>query len=267
MKPRLIVSRQMPTAVGERIRAEFDCPYPDGLDMDVPTALQMLRETNADALLLTSHLKLTAEVIAEIPSHVKIAATCSVGFDHIDVAAAKARGLPVTNTPEVLNECTADLAFMLILGACRRAHEYEAIMRKGWRTKYGLGDMLGLQVSGRTLGILGMGRIGRAVAQRARGFGMKILYCNKTRLPPELEQGATYYSDFRAMLPHSQILSLHAPGGATTNNIMNAETFALLPRGAVFVNASRGALVDEGALVAALESGHLFSAGLDVFHN
>jgi lactate dehydrogenase-like 2-hydroxyacid dehydrogenase len=267
MKPRLLLARRVPPAVVDRARASFDAIVAEERDFSPDEVIAQLAEHRADALVISSTLKLDAATIARIPDHVKIAATVSVGYDHIDVPAARARGLIVTNTPDVLTDCTADLAMLLMLGACRRGYEYEAIMRKGWRTKYGLGDMLGLQVSGRTLGILGMGRIGRAVAQRARGFGMKILYCNKTRLPPELEQGATYYSDFRAMLPHSQILSLHAPGGATTNKIMNTETFALLPRGAVFVNASRGALVDESALVAALESGHLFAAGLDVFHN
>ena len=127
--------------------------------------------------------------------------------------------------------------------------------------------MLGLQVSGRTLGILGMGRIGRAVAQRARAFGMTVIYSNRSQSPPELEQGARYYPDFRSMLPHCQVLSLHAPAGAATDNIMNRETFALLPKGAVFINTARGALVDEDALYEALTSGHLFAAGLDVFRN
>lgn len=267
MKPRLIVSRQMPTAVGARIRAEFECPFPDGVDMDSDTVLRLLAETQADALLLTSHLKLNAALIAALPKHVRIAATCSVGYDHIDVPAAKAAGLPVTNTPDVLNECTADLAFMLLLNAFRRGHEYDAIMRAGWRQGFGMGEMLGLRVWGKTLGILGMGGIGRAVAARARGFGMKVLYCNRSRLPPDLEQGATYFSDLRAMLPHCDAITLHAPSGPETTAIMNTETFALLPRNAVFVNAARGTLVNEAALVEALSSGHLFAAGLDVFHN
>jgi lactate dehydrogenase-like 2-hydroxyacid dehydrogenase len=267
MKPRLIVSRQMPEAVAARIRAEFDCPYPDGRDMTAEEVSRLLDETKADALLLTSHLKLTPEIIARIPGHVRIAATCSVGYEHIDVAAARARGLPVTNTPDVLTECTADLTFLLILGASRRAHEYEAIMRAGWRRGYGLGEMLGTRVWGKRLGILGLGRIGQAVAARARGFGMKVLYCNQHRLPPEREHGAAYFSDFRDMLPHCDVLSLHAPAGPATSGIMNAETFSLLPKGAVFVNAARGGLVDEEALLAALTSGHLFAAGLDVFHN
>jgi lactate dehydrogenase-like 2-hydroxyacid dehydrogenase len=140
-------------------------------------------------------------------------------------------------------------------------------MREGWRHGYGLGEMMGLRVWGKTLGILGLGRIGQAVAQRARGFGMKVIYSAPRRVASELEQGAEYYPDFRAMLPHCDILSIHAPGGDATAGIMNAETFALLPKGAVFVNASRGGLVDEDALIAALKSGHLFAAGLDVFRN
>jgi hydroxypyruvate reductase len=267
MKPRLIVSRQMPRAVGERIRDEFDCPVPQGEDLDTATALRLLAETRADALLFTSHLKLTAEVIAALPAHVRVAATCSVGFDHIDLAAAKARGLPVTNTPEVLNECTADLAFMLLLNACRRGAEYAAVMRRGWRQGFGMGEMLGVRAWGKTLGILGMGGIGRAMAARARGFGMRVLYCNRSRLPPELEQGATYHADFEAMLPHCDILSLHAPSGPATAGIMNARRFGLMKPGAVFVNAARGALVVEDALIEALRSGRLFAAGLDVFHN
>ena len=267
MKPRLIVSRQMPEQVAARIRAEFDCPWPEGRDMDGEEVLRTLAETKADALLLTSHLKLNADLIARLPAHVRIAATCSVGFEHIDVPAARARALPVTNTPDVLTDCTADLTMLLILGACRRAHEYEAIMRAGWRRGYGLGEMLGVQVTGKRLGIVGLGRIGQAVAQRARGFGMRILYSNPRRLPPEAEQGATWFADLKQMLPQCDILSLHARGGPATENLMNAETFALLPKGAVFVNASRGSLVDEDALVAALQSGHLFAAGLDVYRN
>ena len=154
---------------------------------------------------------------------------------------------------------------MLILCACRRASEYERIMRQGWRKGFGLPDMLGLRPSGRTLGIIGMGRIGRAVAQRARGFGMRVLYSNRSRLPPGLEEGAEYHADWRAMLPRCQILSLHLPGGPGSDGMMDRGAFALLPPGAVFVNAARGALVDEDALVEALASGRLFAAGLDVF--
>jgi len=156
---------------------------------------------------------------------------------------------------------------MLMLNASRRAYEYDKIMRDGWRIGYGLGEMMGKRVWGKTLGLLGFGRIGQAVARRAQGFGMKVLYSSPNRKSAAEEQGAEYVADFRAMLPRCDILSLHAPGGAATNNIMNAETFALLPKGAVFVNAARGTLVDEDALIAALQSGRLYAAGLDVFRN
>ena len=267
MKPRLIVSRQIPPDVAARIAAEYDCPWPEGRDMDADTVIRALVDHKADALMLTSHLKFPKDVIDRIPAHVKIAATCSVGTDHIDIPAAKARGLPMTNTPDVLTECTADMAFMLMLNASRRAYEYDKVMREGWRIHYGLGELMGKRVWGKTLGLVGFGRIGQAMARRARGFGMKILYSSPTQKPAHEEQGATYFADFHQMLPHCDILSLHAPGGAGTANIMNAETFAKLPKGAVFVNASRGGLVDESALIDALKSGHLYGAGLDVFRN
>jgi lactate dehydrogenase-like 2-hydroxyacid dehydrogenase len=262
MKPRLVISPLVPPAVAARADAVFEPFYAEGR---AEAALEALHRLQAPALFLTSSLKLTAEVIAKLPDSLKIAATCSVGFDHIDVPAAQARGIMVTNTPEVLTDCTADLTFLLILAACRRAHEYEAIMRSGWRKGFGLGDMLGTRASGKTLGIVGFGRIGRAVAQRARGFGMRVLYHDSKRIAPDLEQGAEHFADLRAMLPHCQILSLHAPGGKATDRMMNAETFSLLPRGAIFVNAARGTLVDEDALIAALNSGQLAGAGLDVY--
>jgi lactate dehydrogenase-like 2-hydroxyacid dehydrogenase len=257
----------MPPDVQARLAAEFNAPHPGDRDLDTEATLAALVATGAEALLFSSHLKLDAGFIGRLPAGVRIAATSSAGYDHVDVDAARARGLIVTNTPDVLTDCTADLTMLLILAACRRAQEYGAIMHAGWRKGFGLGDMLGVRVSGRTLGIIGMGRIGRAVAQRARGFGMTILYSGPRRLPPDLEQGATYYAEFREMLPHCQVLSLNAPGGPATAGLMDAAAFAALPQGAVFVNASRGSLVDEAALLAALDSGHLFAAGLDVFHN
>ncbi len=267
MKHRIVVSRPVPAPVTERARTEFDATLAEDRDMGPDAVLQALADHDAEGLFLSSNLKLDAAMVAALPAHVKVAATCSVGYDHIDVAAAKARGLVVTNTPEVLTDCTADLAFLLLLNACRRAGEYGAIIREGWGRSFGMHEMLGIRASGKTLGIVGMGRIGRAMAQRAGGFGMTVLYTDTQRLPPELEQGATYYPDLRAMLPHCEILSVHAPGGAATDKMMNAETFGLLPKGAVFVNAARGGLVDEDALIDALKSGHLFAAGLDVFRS
>ncbi len=264
-KPRLLVARPVPEAVTDRARTEFDAILSDSRDMTPDDVIAALSDHQAEALFLSSNLKLNAGLIARLPASVRVAATCSVGFDHIDVPAAKARGLIVTNTPEVLTDCTADMAFMLLLCACRRATEYAGIMREGWRRSFGMRDMLGTQASGKTLGIVGFGRIGRAVAQRARGFNMRVLYTDMGRAAPELEQGAEFVPNLRDLLPRCQILSLHAPGGGATDRLMNAETIALLPRGAVLVNAARGSLVDEDALVDALQSHHLFAAGLDVF--
>lgn len=264
--PRIVVARRITEAAAARARRDFDALMAEH-DMDAAETVAAAASHQAEAILIGGSAKLDAAAIAQLPAHVRLIANSSVGYDHMDAAAAKARGILVTNTPDVLTDCTADLAFMLLLGACRRAHEYDALMRAGWRKKLGLPDMLGVKPSGKTLGLVGMGRIGRAMAQRARGFGMTVLYHNRNRLSAELEQGARYFADLREMLPHCQILSLHLPGGAASGTIMTRETFALLPRGAVFVNTARGSLVDEEALLEALTSGRLFAAGLDVFRS
>lgn len=221
----------------------------------------------AQAIVFANTLLLDAAAISGLPSSIQVGATCSVGFDHIDIQAARSRGIVMTNTPGVLDECTADYAMMLLLAAARRGVEYDRIMRQGWRYRIGQGDLLGVRVTGKRVGILGMGRIGRAFAQRARGFDMKVLYHGRHRLPPELEQGAEYYADFHQMLPHCDFLSVHAPGGAATDKMIDARALSRLPDGAVLVNVARGSLVDEDALLDALTSGKLFAAGLDVFRD
>jgi lactate dehydrogenase-like 2-hydroxyacid dehydrogenase len=265
VQPRIVVVSPVPDAVAERASTEFGAVLSQDRNMTAEDLLTSVRNHPIDGVFLTSRLKLDAQTVAALPDRVRIIATCSVGYDHIDLAACKARGLTVTNTPEVLTDATADLAFMLLLCAARRAAEYHAIMKRGWGEKFGLNHMLGVQVSGKRLGIIGMGRIGRAVAQRARGFGMRVLYHDVYRVSSELEQGAEFYSDLRQILPHCDFVTLHAPGG--TGTILNRETIGLLPRGAVLVNAARGDLVDEDALVDALRSGQLFAAGLDVFRS
>ena len=230
-------------------------------DMVAAEVIEACRAHGIEAILTGKKAAYTADDIARLPASVRIIANPSAGYDPTD--AARARGVVVTNAPDGLTDCTADSTMPLILAACRRAAEYEAIMRSGWRCSFGLPDMLGMKVGGSRLGIVGMGRIGRAVAHRACAFGMTILYHNRTRLPPELEQGAAYHASLEDMLPHSDILSLNLPGGSGT--LMTVDAFALLPRGAVVVNAARGSLVDEEALIAALQSGQLFAAGLDVF--
>ena len=266
MKRRLILACLTTADVIARAKADFDAVVVEGpSDMTLDEVTRAAAAHRAEAILFTNSLRLDAAAIAGLPETVKVGATSSVGYDHIDVPAAKARGLMITNTPGVLDECTADFGMMLMLAAARRGIEYDRIMRNGWRYRIGQGDLLGVRVTGKRVGILGMGRIGRAFAQRARGFDMKIMYHARTRLPPELEQGAEYFADFHAMLPHCDFLSIHAPGGPATDKMMGAEAFSLLPQGAVLVNAARGTVIDEDALYDALTSGKLFAAGLDVF--
>jgi lactate dehydrogenase-like 2-hydroxyacid dehydrogenase len=264
-KHRLVVARPVPDRVTERARAEFDAVLSEDRDRAPDEVVAMLDRHQAEALFFSSNLKLDRDLIARLPDTVRVAATCSVGYDHIDVDAARARGLVVTNTPDVLTDCTADLAFMLVLNACRRGWEHVEIMRGGWRRSFGMHELLGMQVSGKTLGVVGFGRIGRAVARRAHGFNMPVLYTDVRRADPALEEGATFVPTLDALLPRAHIVTLHAPGGAATDKLMNARTLALMPPGSVLVNAARGSLVDEDALIEALRSGHLRAAGLDVF--
>ena len=260
---RVLIARRVPDAVAERARREFGATLVDA-DLDAETVLRLVAEAGTEAVFAGPKIRLTAEHAGRLPSSLRIIANSSVGTDHMDVAALCAAGVAVTNTPDVLTDCTADLAFLLILAACRRASDYAAIMRDGWRRGLGMPDMLGKRPSGATLGIVGMGRIGRAVARRARGFDMTVLYSNRTRLAPELEGDAEFVAALTDMLPRCDILSLHLPGGPGPA-LMTRELFAALPRGAVFVNTARGSVVDEDALIDALKSGHLFAAGLDVF--
>lgn len=260
----LVVARHVPAPVAERARRDFNAIVADE-DWDVPTVIDLCRKHGNPAVLIGQKSGFQAADIEKLPETLRVIVNPSAGYDHLDVEAARKRGIIVTNAPDAMTDCTADLTFLLILGACRRASEYEAIMRAGWRKPFGLTDMLGKQVHGRTLGIVGMGRIGRAVARRAQGFDMTVLYHNRSRLPAELEMGAGYVADFKDLLPRADILSLNLP--ATGQTLMTRDAFALMKKGAVFVNAARGGLVDEDALIEALETGPLFAAGLDVFRN
>jgi lactate dehydrogenase-like 2-hydroxyacid dehydrogenase len=265
-KPRLVLGCLTTTGVVARARADFDAVVAEGpADMTVAEITRAVAAHQAEAIVFTNTLPLDAAAIAALPATVRAGATISVGYDHIDVIAARARGLMVTNTPGVLDECTADHAMMMLLAAARRGAEYDRIMREGWRYRIGQGELLGVRVTGKRVGILGMGRIGRAFAQRARGFDMKVLYHARHRLTPDLERGAAYFASFHDMLPQCDFLSIHAPGGAATDRMIDAGALSLLPDNAVLVNVARGSLIDEDALYDALTSGKLFAAGLDVF--
>ncbi len=219
----------------------------------------------ADALFFNPPLQLDGEFFRRLPGSVKVIATFSVGYDHIDLRAAAERGIPIANTPGVLTDATADLTMLLLLGASRRAWESQQLLRTGAWAKSSAGPLLGWQPTGKVLGIYGMGRIGQAVARRARAFGMKIHYSNRRALPAELAGDAVYHADARDLLRVSEFLSLQAPHTAETHHFLNAEAIALLPAGAIVVNAARGGLVEDEALIAALRTGRVAAAGLDVF--
>lgn len=263
-KPTIHVYKRLPatveTALTERYRTTF------GEDETLYTASEILaRAEGCDALVVTLLEKLTADVIAWLPKTVRMVATCSVGTDHIDLPAAKSRGLIVTNTPGAVVEATADIAFLLILAATRRASEGEAMVRTdtwpGWRPT----QLLGMGLQGRRLGLVGFGGIGQAVARRALAFGMEVHWHGpRPKSGPDLPK-ATYHARLEDLLAVSDVLSLHAPSGPETRNLVNAETLAQLPPGAVVVNTARGDLVDDDALIAALKGGHLMAAGLDVY--
>ncbi len=271
----IIVTQKLPHAVEDRLIRTYDARLNPGpaLTQDQILALaQGMTGTagpqdarKADGLLVTVTDRIDASVIAALPDSVKIIANFGVGYDNIDIAAADKRGIVVTNTPDVLTEATADLTLLLLLGAARRAAEGCRVVRegrwRGWTPTF----LLGQDVSGQRLGIVGMGRIGRAVARRARAFGMEIHYHNRRRLAPDLEDGAVYHAELDDMLPLCMFLSLHAAATPETRNLLNAETLARLPRGAIVVNTARGDLVDDEALIEALKSGHVAAAGLDVY--
>ncbi len=265
-KPVVLVCRHLPDDVEARLGRDYD-PRLNPADRVYSGDELVKLSAGTDAILACHSEIFSAEVIARLPASVKAIANFSVGYDHVDVKAAKARGLIVTNTPGVLNDATAEIAMLLLLGAARRAAEGEHMMRTNAWTKWSPAFMVGTQVTGKRLGIVGMGRVGRIFACRARGFDMEIHYSNRTRLPPELEQGAIHHASVEDLLPHAQFLSLHCPATPETRGLMNAARFALLPRGAIVVNTGRGAVVDDDALIAALKSGHVAAAGLDVFNN
>lgn len=263
-KPILLVTRKLPEPVEARIAAAYDARMnPDDTPLDAEALIA--RAAGADAILCTITDRLSAAVIAALPASVRMLATFSVGFEHIDLAAAKARGLVVTNTPGALTEATADIALLLLLGAARRAHEGESLIRSGAWRGWAPTQLLGVELHGKRIGIAGMGRIGQAVARRAQGFGLEVHYTG--RRPRDLPPGLTaqFHPSDRAFLPLCDVLSLHLASTPETRHWLNAERIALLPKGAIVVNSARGDLVDDEALIAALRSGHLAAAGLDVF--
>ena len=265
-KPVVLVTRKLPAAVEDRLQRDYNARL-NSSDQIYSSDQLIEQAQGADAIVPCHTEKLNADVIARLPASIRAITSFSVGFDHIDLPAAKARGIVVTNTPEVLSDATAEIAMLLLLGAARRAHEGEQQIRTDSWADWSATYQLGLQVSGKRLGIIGMGRVGQIMARRARGFDMQIHYYNRSRLPAELELDAVYHDSVEGLLPHCEFLSIHCPATPETRHLLNGERIALLPDRAVVVNTARGAVVDDDALIAALRSGKLFAAGLDVFNN
>ena len=263
-KPTILVTRKLPAAVEARLQRDYDARLnPDDRLYTRDELIERARGAQAILPCHTEHLR--AEVIERLPAEVRIIANFSVGYDHVDVEAARRRGIVVTNTPDVLSDATAELTMMLLIGAARRAGEGEKLVRERLWKDWSPAFMVGTQVTGKRLGILGMGRVGRVVARRARGFDMKIHY-HDLRPLPDASEGA-FHPTLEDMLPHCDFLSLHCNVTPATRGLMNVARFALLPDGAILVNAARGALVDDDALVAALQSGRLRAAGIDAYNN
>ena len=263
-KPRILVTRKMMPDVEERIGEVFRATLnPNDRQMGRDEILE--KAASHDGLLLTSFDKLGPEFIPALPPSIRIIATHSVGYDHLSIPQAEAKGIAVTNTPGVLTDATADIALLLILGAARGASWGDRMVRENRWGETTLLTPMGHDVSGRRLGILGMGRIGQAVARRARAFGMAIHYHSRHPVTAEDALGASYHRTFEAMLPNCDFLSINCASTPETRGMVNAAALALLPAGAIVVNTARGDIVDDGALIAALASGRVAAAGLDVF--
>ena len=252
----------MPSAVMERLERETDLAWHS--EDRAATKAEIIAGMNGrDALFCNILDRVDAELLDSCPG-LKVIANFGVGFNNIDVAAATARRIPVTNTPGVLTAATADIAFALLLAIARRLGEGERLVRSRKWTGWQPLQLLGADLAGATLGIIGYGRIGRAVARRAQGFDMRVIYWNRTRLPASEEAGAIY-ADLDDVLRQSDFISLHVAYNSETHHLLGEKQFTLMRPTALVINTSRGAVIDEAALVRALQTKRIAGAGLDVF--
>lgn len=223
------------------------------------------KSKDCDGILSSVSDQINKDTILKLSAKIKIIANGAVGFGNIDIDAAKQKGIAVTNTPDVLTDATADIAILLLLGASRRALEGRiAAENQNW--KWSFDFLLGKQMSNKTLGILGMGRIGRAVAKRARGFNMQIHYHNRKKLPNDLEEGAVFHKDVKSLFANSEFLSINCPANSETTKIVNEDTLKHLLPNCVVANSARGDIVDDEAMIKALKSKKVFAYGLDVYN-
>ena len=269
MKPKILVSRKISDGAEEILKKEFDVTL--NLEDKPYTYEELIKLSNEyDGLISTSFDKLDKNFFDSLNGKLKIIGHVGVGYDNIHIQSAKEKNIKVSNTPNVLNDAVAEITILLILASSRRIGEaYNLVKSNTWKnhkpdiTKL----MVGNEITGKTLGIIGMGRIGQIVADRARAFKMKIVYYNRNKLSNDLEKDATYYPDLKSMLPNCDYISLHTPATPETKNIINLESLKLFPKHSVFINTSRGSTVDDDALIEALQNKKIYGAGLDVFNN
>lgn len=262
-KPKLVVTSRYLPAIEERLEREFVVNRGTSGRALSPQDLLELAD-GADAMFITPMDRLDALFFERVSKSVKVISTYSVGLDHIDLKSAGARHIPIGYTPGVNADATAEVAMLLMLGAARRAYEGQELVRtQSWSSTSK--PILGWQLSGKVLGILGMGRIGQAVAKRARAFGMQIHYVNPAELSQDIAGDSIYHRSLAEMLPLCNFLSLHAPETAETHHMIDAKALALLPHGAILINTARGGLIVDSDVISALKNGQLAAAGLDVF--
>jgi glyoxylate reductase len=265
-KPLVIVTRRLPDNIEARMRDLFKARLnPDDTPMDIHALREAMR--TADVLVPTVTDRIGSEIIEAAGPQLKLIANLGVGFNHIDVKAARSRGIAVTNTPGVLTDATADITMTLMLAVTRRALEGADVLKSGGFAGWNPTWMMGVGLRGRALGIVGMGRIGEAVAHRARGFGMRIHYHNRKRVAPDVEREleAVYWPVLDEMLREMDIVSINCPYSPDTYHLMSAKRIGLMRPSAYLINSARGEIIDEAALADALDRGAVAGVGLDVF--
>tara|TARA_B110001452_G_C15204227_1_gene417774 strand:- start:159 stop:1112 length:954 start_codon:yes stop_codon:yes gene_type:complete len=260
---KVLVTRKLLASNEERLKTLYDVKLNSNDELYSQKKLLELSE-GYEGILTALTDKLDNDTIKKLPSSIKILSNFAVGFGNIDLEAAKKRNIVVTNTPEVLTDATAEIGILLILGACRRASEgIEGAKLSNW--KWSADYLIGKQLTGARLGILGMGRIGKKIAKIAKSLGMIIHYYNRSRLSPDKEGGAIYQKDLKSLLSVSDVLSVCCPASKETINLINKETLEYLPKGAVVTNVARGDIVDDEALIDALDRRKIYAVGLDVY--
>lgn len=264
-RARIFVTRKLPDNVQARLAADYDCNFnPDDSLYSGDELVEL--SGNCDAILCCHTERFTADVIKRLPANVKAIANFSVGVDHCDLQAAREKSIIITNTPDVLSDATAEIAILCMLGAARRGSEGLKMVSNNQWHDWNPTFMLGKQVTGKRFGVIGMGRVGQVTAKRAKGFDMEIHYHNRRRLDTCTEKGAIFHESLEGLLAVSDVLSIHCPATPQSTGLLNAEKIGMLPDGAIVVNTARGAVVDDVDLIAALKSGKLWAAGLDVFN-